>query len=47
MTTHGEALNGGLLLRDRGVREKFNQDPQGRLKKADENWPGIVDKYGK
>jgi YHS domain-containing protein len=43
-----EVLNGRLLLQyDRDVREKFNQDPQGRLKKADANWPGLVEKYGK
>jgi len=29
------------------VKSKFDNDPQGTLKKADENWPGLVDKYGK
>ncbi len=43
-----EVLNGRLLLQyDKDIREKFNQDPQGRLKKADANWPGLVEKYGK
>ncbi|HSS95822.1 MAG TPA: YHS domain-containing (seleno)protein [Terriglobales bacterium] len=43
-----EVLNGRLLLQyDRDVREMFNKDPQGRLKKADANWPGLVDKNGK
>jgi hypothetical protein len=43
-----EVLNGRLLLQyDRDVRELFNKDPQGKLKKADANWPGIVEKDGK
>lgn len=43
-----EILNGRLLLQyDRDVRDLFNKDPQGRLKKADANWPGIVEKNGK
>jgi YHS domain-containing protein len=43
-----EVLNGRLLLQyDKDVREMFNKDPQGRLKKADANWPGLVEKYGK
>jgi YHS domain-containing protein len=43
-----EVLNGRLLLQyDKDVRETFNKDPQGRLKKADANWPGLVEKYGK
>jgi YHS domain-containing protein len=43
-----EILNGRLLLQyDLDVREMFNKDPQGRLKKADTNWPGLVEKYGK
>jgi YHS domain-containing protein len=43
-----EILNGRLLLQyDLDVREMFNKDPQGRLKKADSNWPGLVEKYGK
>ena len=43
-----EILNGRLLLQyDLEVKSKFDKDPQGTLKKADENWPGLVDKYGK
>jgi YHS domain-containing protein len=43
-----EVLNGRLLLQyDLDVRELFNKDPQGKLKKADANWPGLVEKYGK
>jgi YHS domain-containing protein len=43
-----EILNGRLLLQyDLDVKSKFDKDPQGTLKKADENWPGLVDKYGK
>jgi YHS domain-containing protein len=41
-------LNGRLLLQyDRDIRDRFNKDPQNRLKKADANWPELVDKYGK
>jgi YHS domain-containing protein len=43
-----EVLNGRLLLQyDLDVKSKFDADPQGTLKKADENWPGLVDKHGK
>jgi len=43
-----EILNGRLLLQyDLDVKSRFDKDPQGTLKKADENWPGMVDKYGK
>ena len=43
-----EIVNGRLLLQyDLDVKSKFDKDPQGTLKKADENWPGLVDKYGK
>jgi YHS domain-containing protein len=43
-----QVLNGRLLLQyDLDVRELFNKDPQGRLKKADANWPSLVGKYGK
>ena len=43
-----EILNGRLILQyDLDVKSKFDKDPQGTLKKADENWPGLVDKYGK
>lgn len=43
-----EVLNGRLLLQyDRDIRERFDKEPQGRLKKADSNWPAIVEKDGK
>jgi YHS domain-containing protein len=43
-----EIVNGRLLLQyDFDVKSKFDQDPQGSLRKADENWPGLVEKYGK
>lgn len=43
-----QILNGRLLLQyDTDVRDLFNKDPQGNLKKADQNWPGIVEKKGK
>jgi YHS domain-containing protein len=43
-----QIVNGRLLMQyDRGVKDDFNKDQQGTLKKADQNWPGLVDKYGK
>ncbi len=43
-----EIVNERLLLQyDLDVKSKFDMDPQGTLKKADENWPGLVEKYGK
>ena len=43
-----EVLNGRLLLQyDRDIRERFDKDSQGRIKKADANWPAIVEKDGK
>ena len=43
-----EIVNGRLLLQyDLDVKGKFDRDTQGTLKKADENWLGLVDKYGK
>ena len=43
-----QILNGRLLMQyDLDVKDKFNQDAQGNLKKADQNWPGLVDKLGK
>ena len=32
---------------DLDVKNEFNKDPQGTLKKADQNWPGLLEKYGK
>ena len=43
-----QVVDGRLLLQyDKSVREKFQKDTQGNLKKADANWPGILDKQGK
>ena len=43
-----QILNGRLLMQyDLDVKSEFNKDPQGTLKKADQNWPGLVEKYGK
>ena len=36
-----------IMQYDLGVKDEFNKDQQGTLKKADQNWPGLVDKYGK
>lgn len=43
-----QIVNGRLLMQyDLDVKDSFNKDQQGTLKKADQNWPGLVDKYGK
>jgi YHS domain-containing protein len=43
-----QIVNGRLLMQyDLDIKSKFNQDQQGTLKKADENWPGLVERYGK
>lgn len=43
-----QIVNGRLLMQyDLDVKDAFNKDQQGKLKKADQNWPGLVDKYGK
>jgi YHS domain-containing protein len=43
-----QIVNGRLLMQyDLGVKDDFNKDQQGTLKKADQNWPGLVEKYGK
>ena len=40
--------DGRLILQySKSVLKKWNQDPADRLKKADNNWPGIADKNGK
>ena len=39
---------GRLLMQyDKGIRDRFNKDTQGNLKKADSNWPGLVEKQGR
>jgi YHS domain-containing protein len=43
-----QIVNGRLLMQyDLDVKAKFNTDPQGNLTKADQNWPGLVEKLGK
>ena len=43
-----QIVNGRLLMQyDLGIKDKFNKDQQCNLHKADQNWPGIVEKYGK
>ena len=41
-------MNGQLLLQyNVAVRDKFNQDQDGNLKKAAANWPAVADKKDK
>ena len=43
-----QIVNGRLLLQySKGVRSDFNKDSKGNLTKADQNWPGLVEKKGK
>jgi len=43
-----QIVNHRLLMQyDLDIKGEFNKDQQGTLKKADQNWPGLVDKYGK
>jgi len=43
-----QIVNGRLLMQyDLGIKDKFNKDQQGNLKKADENWPTVLQKEGK
>lgn len=43
-----QIVDGRLLLQySLGVRKDFSRDTAGNLKKADANWPGIVEKKGK
>jgi YHS domain-containing protein len=43
-----QIVDGRLLLQySKGVREDFNKDTKGNLKKAEANWPGLVEKKGK
>jgi YHS domain-containing protein len=40
--------DGRLVLNyDLDVLATFNKDPKGYLEKANKNWPGLVEKYGK
>jgi len=43
-----QIVNGRLLMQyDLDIKDKFNQDQLGNLQKADQKWPGLVEKYGK
>ncbi len=43
-----QIVNGRLLLQyDLDVRNDFNKDQAGNLAKADQNWPGLVEKKGR
>jgi len=43
-----QIVNGRLLLQyDLDVKDKFNKDQTGNLQKADQNWPGLVEKKGR
>jgi YHS domain-containing protein len=43
-----QIVNGRLLMqKSESIRDEFNQDSSGNLKKADANWPGLVIKKGK
>jgi YHS domain-containing protein len=43
-----QIVGGKLLLQySKGVRDKFNADQKGSLMKANQNWPGLVEKKGK
>ena len=43
-----QVVNGRLLLQyDLDVCDKFNKDQSGNLAKADQNWPGLVEKKGR
>jgi YHS domain-containing protein len=42
-----QIVNGRLLMQyDLDVQKKFNKDTAGNLQKADQNWPGVVQKDG-
>jgi YHS domain-containing protein len=43
-----QIVDGRLLMQyDLDIKNSFNKDQQGNLRKADQNWPGLVEKYGK
>jgi YHS domain-containing protein len=43
-----QIVNGRLLMQyDLSVLKDFQKDTDGNLKKADKNWPGVVQKEGK
>ena len=43
-----QIVNGRLLLQySKGVRDDFNKDTKVNLAKAEQNWPGLVEKKGR
>jgi len=43
-----QIVDGHLILQySKSVRNDFNKDTQGNLAKAQQNWPGLVEKKGK
>ncbi len=36
-----------LMQKSESIRDSFNEDPQGNLKKADAQWPKLLEKKGK
>jgi YHS domain-containing protein len=43
-----QIVDGRLLLQyDKGARDLFNKDTNASLRKADANWPALVEKQGK
>ncbi|MCI0352759.1 MAG: YHS domain-containing protein [Acidobacteriales bacterium] len=43
-----QIVNDRLLMQyDFGAQKDFNKDTQGNLRKADENWPKLVEKQGR
>jgi YHS domain-containing protein len=43
-----QIADGKLILQySKSVRDSFNEDPKGNLTKANQNWPGLLDKKGK
>lgn len=43
-----QIIDGKLILQySKSVRDRFNEDPKGNLSKANQNWPGLLEKKGK
>ena len=43
-----QIVNDRLLMQyDFGAQKSFNKDPQANLRKADDNWPKLVEKQGR
>lgn len=43
-----QIVDGKLVMQySKGVRDTFNEDQKGNLTKANQNWPGLVEKKGK